>query len=266
MKTTCFRILITALLGLTGPLPADNLAPSLSFEADYAKGADLVVGSPETATLTGNALVSGDALEIVDDPQSGVHYGISLDSYMDVSAQSWGSITLAGVVTLSTSAANKRQTLFATGSHEHTPPIHDNENGIVFQANSDSPSAGPSILLHRAWKDAGITLKDMKPMPGVPYFLAASWRDNGDGSIDFRLYLRELEDTDGTTVVYESATRERPSTGMAQAQHQIVYLGRRAMGGDPLNGTIRLFQISNTFTDAAPDFEALHRSVASKLK
>jgi hypothetical protein len=263
-----------AIIGLiclpSTPLWGEDLRSSMTFEANYTKGADLAVGSPKEARLSSTAVVSDGQLEVLSDSE-GVEYGVTLKEYLDVSGSSWGSNTLAGVFLLHTSSAKARQTLFSTGNSDSVPPIYDNQSGILLLANNDSPTGGPNLALSHDWKSLGIGIDDFKPVPGVWYFLAASWRDTGDEDIDFRIYLRALDDTDGSEAIYKTSSQSRISPGMTKSADQIVAIGNRL--GDrknakmePFNGAVRLFQIHNVFLDDQNAFSSLFDAAGSSLK
>ncbi|HRJ72641.1 MAG TPA: hypothetical protein PLS03_10470 [Terrimicrobiaceae bacterium] len=255
---------------VSASLRATDFRSSLTFDADYSQGADLVAGTPKEARLAESAVVSAGQLEVPGGSEGGAEYGIALRDYLDVSSSSWGTNTLAGVFVLNSSSAKARQTLFSTGNNDAVPPVYDNHHGMILLANSDSATGGPRFSLCHDWKSIDIGIDDFKPLPGVPYFIAVSWRDNGDENIDFRIYLREIGDAAGADAIYKASTVVRPSLGMSRTDDQIVAIGHR-LGSrdvtkkDALNGSVQRFQIHSTFLEDQDGFAKLFDSVAASL-
>lgn len=240
-------------------LPAGRLSAVLVMEADFANGQNLTVGSPATGTLTGNATVSGGALQVDTNTASGVTYG-GVTNYLNVSNASWGSNTIVTTFSLN-SAGIARQTLMSTSQ--------DNANGILLFANTDNATRGPRIDFYRAPSGNIAWMNNSKPLINTDYFLAVSWLDNEDGTLAVEMYLREISDLVGTSTNFQTFNITNPSgtNGMANSGSQTVSLGHRApssgygSNGDPLNGDIYLFQTYNTFTSSQSQFNTLFNSV-----
>jgi hypothetical protein len=236
-----------------------------TFEADYAKGVNLVIGSSEIPVLSEDALIEEGALCVTNRNFSGALYG-SVLHFLDLSKNSWGANTLVGVFSLNRPGP-RRHTLFSTGNPDQGNRVIENEFGIMLLATTDAAAGGPSLRLHYDYRCADVQIKDVVIRDHVEYFIAASWQDGGDGTINLRLYFRELLDSEGTSEQYVAQSAENPSiksgkSGVACPERQRISIGHRTQSGsDPLMGNVRLFKIYPTFRDTQAEFRALFQTL-----
>ena len=251
------QMLISVILSLSLLLVNCTLA-EVVLEATYDVNQNLDIGSPSAGTLLSDANVFGGRLNVSGDGTSGVKYGYTVN-YLDIAeGSSWGENTIVAIINLD-SAPYPYDMFFGSGNGYNI----DYRDGIRFYAHLPS-GPGPALSLHN--DDGGpiniaTVAADLGAQyqldTGKDYFIAGSWRDEGS-TIAMRLYVREVDDVNGTTAVYVSTDQNDPGgpTGFVRADtyDQELYVGR-SLTGDTIDGTVDMVRCYNVFADEETEFE-----------
>ena len=219
------------------------------------------------------ATVSGGVLHAGSNHNSGVKYDGAPDTYFDIDGLNWGSNTVYGLVNLNDPTGTRH---FATVGFDSTG-TNSNINGMRFEADVDGPTAA-RIAIHSGSAKAELGMGIGAIQGGKDHFLAASWRDNLNGTVEMSLYMQTL---DGSQLgVNLGATEDRFFTTIARNDpgdvtdwdgNQFLYVGRdsRRFTTAPAIGAcdcdISLFAINHSYTATQSEYEALFASIPEPM-
>jgi hypothetical protein len=221
------------------------------------------------------ATVSGGVLHAGSNHNSGVKYDGSLSDYFNIDGVNWGSNTIFGIVNLNDNSGGTRH--FATVGYDSTGS-NSNVNGMRFEAEVDGPTAA-RIAIFSGYAKAELGMGIGSTQAGKDHFVAGSWRDNLDGTVQMSLYMQTL---DGSQLgVNLGATEDRFFTTIARndpgdvtdfgAGSQYLYVGRdsRRFTTAPAIGAcncdIDLFAISHSYIADQAGYEALFASIPEPM-
>jgi hypothetical protein len=225
--------------------------PIPSLEATYNANEDLTIGVPSTGGLLGDAEVAGGKLLVPQVGVSGVFYGPSATNWFNMTNDgSWGTNTIAGIFTLDTrTLVGGLQTLAAIGTEDpYTHTYYTASYGVEF--NACEGAGMPQLRLIDNWGGDGYSalrceMYSQSLQTGVEYFVAASWRDNDNGTLDMTIYLRQTDDLTGTNAYYSTGTSTNPGHAH-RLPNSYFFVGQSPYGSTPngtLGGSVDLVQV-----------------------
>jgi len=254
---------------ITAQTPFSNI---LSLEAGYKVDEDLDIGEPSNGTLLGHANVANGMLNVnvPGDGNSGASYG-DTTSYLDITEGStWGENTIVAVLEANEVADVNLMNVFLNSAG---PYNSDNRDGIRFYANYPAGGFGPALTLCDDGEPAGDPVTALvhaanKMEADTLYFVAASWKDTLAGRISMHLYMREFEDSSGSSTVYVSSEPNDPGgpSGFVRpdAYDQKLSFGRDLSGDKhSLFGSIDMVRCYKRFFNFQSSFDILFEAARS---
>jgi hypothetical protein len=245
MKTMCVVMLICGI----AVVPALG---ALTLEATYNANADLTIGAPATGSLKGNASVSGGKLlvpQAAGGPITGVNYGPTATNWFNMTNDgSWGTNTIAGIFTLD--AVSGYRTLAAIGTDDpYVHTLYTASYGLELNACENGVGM-PQLRLIDNWGSGGYSalrceMYSQTLQPGVEYFLASSWRDNNNGTLDMTIYLRRTDDLTGANAYFRTGTSTNPGHAhrLTASQFVVGYSPYGTSTNGTLGGGVNLVQV-----------------------
>ena len=185
-----------------------------------------------------------------------------------------GRNTIVGIFRLDTSTLYNRQTLMAVAFRGYDYKYYSGQKGMQFFVNDTSQRVQVQ-LVSDYWGSNGIASLVLVAnggetfvLPGVDYFVAASWNDVSptDDNVDMTIYLREVSDISGATAAFTSGTSV--SKGAKDWSDQAVLVGYYTQDyttGEnvgTLDGNIDLLRIyADEFMSSSSDYDSLYKFV-----